>query len=116
MVEGSCGPAGEVGAVHLLRRGPELRREALLFWTDGSRGSAPILFRDRLPRDLRRPLRPGHPLRELFARWMAAFHEVRDAEDRLAASVEALGDPELTVVGPGAVRWRPAIGVPRGHS
>ncbi|MEO0599936.1 MAG: hypothetical protein AAF211_00780 [Myxococcota bacterium] len=116
LVEGSCGPHGEVGAVHVLRRdGLQLVDEGLLFWTDGSQGSAPILFRDRLPVAVRRAVQLDHPLGRLMEAWMAAHAAVRGrgvgALAALAASVDHLGDPELTCRGEGAVWWRRPCGL-----
>jgi len=112
VVEGSCGPTGEVGTAHWMqRRGDELVRQALLFWLDGSRGTSPLLFRDRLPSDLRRDLE--HPVRGLFQRWAEAHGRVDRGPRRLERSVADLGDRELVVVGPGAAMWTPEGGVPR---
>ncbi len=116
LVEGSCGPGGEVGVVHLLRReGSRLADAGLLCWTDGSEGAAPILFRDRLPSAVRRGVRPGHPLGELMTSWMRAFSEVREpgasALSLLHASVGRLGDPALVSVREGVVWWRAPCGV-----
>lgn len=114
LIEGSCGPSGEVGVVHRIRRTPGgLVREGLWMWTTGERGTAPLLFRDRLPRDLRRSVHPGHALGELMAAWMEAYRAVPERGlERLAASVRALGRPELRGLGPGAVQWAPPGGVP----
>ena len=114
LLEGSCGPEGEVGVVHSMRRhGDQLVREALWLWTDGSRGSAPILFRDRLPRDLRRSVVPDHPLGRLMHEWMAAHARVPGAGlQRLDASVRALDRPDLTLLASGFVAWAPEGGVP----
>lgn len=114
VLEGTCSPSGEVGVVHCLRRAAEgLEREALWMWTDGSQGSAPLLFRDRMPRDLRRWVRHDHPLGQLMAAWMDAYRaSAGGGLDRLAASVEALGRPELAMIGAGAVAWAPVRGVP----
>lgn len=41
------------------------------------RGFAPIMFRDWLPRDIRRKAQPGTPIRELLDAWTEAIDEVR---------------------------------------
>jgi hypothetical protein len=111
IVEGSCGPQGEVGAAHWLRReGEVLRREALVFWLDGSRGDAPLLFRDRLPRDLRGAA--GHAVMGLFTRWMDAYGDVAAGPSRLARAAAACGEPGLVMLGERAARWAPEGGVP----
>lgn len=78
LVEGSSDTHGGVLVAHLLRRGPHhLEREALLFYTDFSHGFAPLLFRDWLPRDLRRRVLPGTPLHAFFTAWTQAWQHVR---------------------------------------
>ena len=84
-------------------------------WTDGTQGSAPLLFRDRLPRDLRRSVRPHHALGQLMTAWMDAYRRVGGRGlARLAASVEAVDRDDLTVIGDGAIAWTPDDGVPYG--
>jgi len=110
LVEGSCGPVGEVGCAHLVRRrGDELVREGLLMWLDGARGTAPLLFRDRLPRDLRGALAQDHPVKQLLLDWMARYRALPAGPERLAAA--AAGLPDLSRVGPGAAVWSPEGGV-----
>lgn len=78
VIEGSTDTAGGVTVAHLLRRGEDrLHREALLFHTDFSHGFAPVLFRDWLPRDLRRRVHPGEPIHDFFMDWMTAWKEAR---------------------------------------
>ncbi|MFZ5445474.1 MAG: methylase [Myxococcota bacterium] len=70
LVEGSTDTEGHVTCAWLLRkRGGGVVREALLFHTDFSRGFSPWLFRDWLPRDLRRSVRPGTPIHLLLSDW-----------------------------------------------
>lgn len=72
VVEGSTDTEGHVTVAWLLRRrGGALVREALLFHTDFSRGFSPWLFRDWLPRDLRRRAQPGTAIHALLTRWDA---------------------------------------------
>ncbi|QSQ18787.1 methylase [Pyxidicoccus parkwayensis] len=83
VVEGSADPEGAILTAHLLRRGADAdappHREALLFHTDFRHGFAPLLFRDWLPRDLRRRVRPGEPIHAFFSEWDAAWREARAA-------------------------------------
>lgn len=111
VLEGSCGPEGEAGVVHALRkRGDALVREALWFWLDGTRGTAPLVFRDRLPRDLRGDRE--HPAMELLHRWMEAYLQEPPGPDRLERAARR-ADPHLFALGPGFA-WRPDGGVPPG--
>lgn len=122
--EGSADARGHLLTCHLLRvREGRLDREGLLFATDFARGFAPLQFRDWLPRDLRRSVRPGHPLYAFFARWSAAFEAVRRAgvqasPDRFVASVQALSGEEAgldldpVLLRAGLLRWSPPRGIP----
>lgn len=125
LVEGSTDTPGAVLVAHLLRRGPEeLVREALLFHTDFSRGFAPVLFRDWLPRDFRRRVKPGEPIHDFFAAWTAAWQEAREAGHRvppevfrhsllrLASRLEGVST-EPWLLEHGYLLWRPPGGVPR---
>lgn len=67
LVEGSTDTGGHVLVAHL-RRGD--RRE-LLFHTDFTRGFSPWLFRDWLPRDLRRGVKPGTWIHAALTDWDA---------------------------------------------
>lgn len=72
LVEGSTDIEGHVMAAWILRkRAGALLRESLLMWTDFSRGFSPWLFRDVLPRDVRRNVKPGSELFALFTEWEA---------------------------------------------
>ena len=123
LLEGTSDKHGQALAAHLMRRRADgLRREALLMATDFSRGFAPLLFRDVLPRDLRRRVAPGDPMHALFSAWTAAWEAVRGDLGPAAAfkrSVQALAcrvpgvatDPWL--LERGVMRWSPPGGVPR---
>lgn len=77
VLEGSSDPEGGVLVAHLLRATPGGHtREGLLFHTDFTHGFAPLLFRDRLPRDLRH-VAPGTPMHTFFRAWTAAWQGVR---------------------------------------
>ena len=92
LIEGSCAPSGEVGAVHWVRKRPAgLVREGLVMWLDGVRGMHPMAFRDRLPRDLRGDRR--HPVYGVLARWADALGQLPRSPERLtqaAASIAGL--------------------------
>ncbi len=127
LVEGSAEASGAVLTAHLLRRGPEEDaaplREALLFHTDFRLGFAPLLFRDWLPRDLRRRVRPGEPLHAFFSEWGAAWQEARAAGHtappeafsesvlRLATRTQGVDGDSWLLAG-GYLVWRPAGGIP----
>ncbi|HLT29170.1 MAG TPA: methylase [Myxococcaceae bacterium] len=122
--EGSADPRGHLLTCHLLRvRGGTLERVGLLFGTDFDRGFAPLQFRDWLPRDLRRSVRPGHPLHAFFAHWTAAFEAARGAgvqtsRERFRVSIRRLGqdvpgvDGEPELLHAGLLRWTPPGGIP----
>ncbi len=121
LVEGSCGPHGEVlVAGWWRRRGPELVPEALLFSTTFANGFAPLVFRDRLPRDARGAVRDGTPLGAFFRDWTAAYDEVRDrvsdAPGRFLAAAAALAarrpdvPPRPDRWATGRLWWRPLPG------
>jgi hypothetical protein len=128
LVEGSGSPEGGVLCAHLLRRGESdgaLHREALFFVTDFSQGFAPQIFRDRLPRDLRKHAKFGGVLHPFFEGWQASFVEARghtgqaprtlfeESARRLAMRVEGVEQDE-GAWGQGVMVWRPFGGVPRG--
>lgn len=113
-LEGSTDVEGHVSAFWVLRRrGVSCVREALVLHTDGARGFSPMLFRDVLPRDLRRDVRPGTPIAALLADWTAAWESVRGREPlaSFVASVEALAarrdDVSAAHVQRGFCVWRP---------
>ncbi|WNG34747.1 methylase [Archangium violaceum] len=123
LVEGSTDTSGAVLVAHLLRRVPEgLSREALLFHTDFSRGFAPVLFRDWLPRDFRRRVKPGEPIHAFFAQWMEAWEQAREAGPleppeafhhsvlRLATRMEGLVT-DAWLLARGYLLWKPPGGV-----
>ncbi|MCP3097518.1 methylase [Myxococcus sp. K15C18031901] len=127
VVEGSCDPTGSVLTAHLLRRGEDAgappAREALLFQTDFAQGFAPVLFRDWLPRDLRRRVRPGEPIHVFFEEWTEAWRQARAAGH--TAPAEAFGESvarlgarmggvvvDRWLLEAGYLVWRPEGGVP----
>ncbi len=120
VLEGSTDLSGDIGAFHLLRRGPTLavNREALAFVTSFQGGFAPLRFRDHLPRDLRHGVRPDTQLAGFFSQWTAAFSRARASGCKDAAGLfrqSVLDCPDLHLLpladgGLGAL-WRPADGV-----
>ncbi|MDY7231338.1 methylase [Hyalangium rubrum] len=125
LVEGSTDTQGGITVAYLLRRGPEaLEREALLFHTDFGQGFAPLLFRDWLPRDWRRHVRPGEALHGFFTAWTEAWSEAREQgarepRDSFRESARGLArawpgvSTEPWLLENGYLRWQPAGGVPR---
>jgi hypothetical protein len=83
LLEGSTDTEGHVTVCHL-----EGALHGLLFHTDFSRGFSPWLFRDWLPRDLRRSARPGTPIFELFTAWEAAAPTGRPPRERFLESID----------------------------
>jgi hypothetical protein len=123
LVEGSTDTPGAVLVAHLLRRVPGgLAREALLFHTDFSRGFAPVLFRDWMPRDFRRRVKPGEPIHAFFADWTAAWQQAREAGHteppeafrhsvlRLASQVVG-NSTDAWLLDHGYLLWKPPGGV-----
>ena len=94
-LEGSTDLEGHVSTFWVLRRrGGSVRREALVFHTDGARGFSPWLFRDVLPRDLRRDVRPGTAVHQLLTGWTTSWERCRTgaALESFEASVRALAE------------------------
>ncbi|MFT3710364.1 MAG: methylase [Archangium sp.] len=72
VIDGSTDTEGHVLSAWLLRKTKgALVKESLLFHTDFSRGFSPWLFRDWLPRDLRRSVKPGTWIHEALTKWDA---------------------------------------------
>lgn len=117
VLEGSADEAGDILTAHVLRReGAAMKREALLFFTRFTHGFAPALFRDWLPRDLRRRCKPGEWVHAFFGQWTQVWEATRtaDAPASFVAAVNALrqsGEP-VELVAEGMMVWRPADGVP----
>ncbi|MBL8933593.1 MAG: hypothetical protein JNM69_03520 [Archangium sp.] len=113
-LEGSTDIEGHVSAFWVLRRrGETLSKEALVLHTDGARGFSPWLFRDVLPRELRRDVKPGTAVYALFTAWTEVWERVRTADplESFVASANALHRPGLDVrfVGDGFVGWSPTL-------
>lgn len=91
-LEGSTDVEGHISAFWVLRRQAEgLSKEALVLHTDGARGFSPWLFRDVLPRELRRDVKPGTAVHSFFTAWTAVWERVRteDPFESFVASVTA---------------------------
>ena len=87
LVEGTCDGDGAVLTAHVLqRRGEGAERLGLLFATDFSRGFSPWLFRDRLPADLRRSVRSGHPVWTFLESWERHAAAAREEGARAPAA------------------------------
>ncbi|MBL8909585.1 MAG: hypothetical protein JNM17_02670 [Archangium sp.] len=87
LIDGSTDTEGAVMAAWLLRkRSGELVRESLLFHTDFSRGFSPWLFRDWLPRDLRRNVKSGTWIHDALTRWEARCSG-ESARERFESSI-----------------------------
>ncbi len=87
LIEGSSDLDGHVTVVSLSRG----KRSELLFHTDFERGFSPWLFRDWLPRDLRRSVNPGTPIHALLTEWDSRTHGETPRErfeNSLAAPLE----------------------------
>lgn len=70
LLEGSSSASGHILTSHVWRRiGGQVRHLGLLLYTDFSSGFAPWMFRDHLPRDLRRNLKPEVALYQTLAQW-----------------------------------------------
>lgn len=116
VLEGSTDTEGHVMAAWVLsKRGGALVRDALLVHTDFSRGFSPWLFRDWLPRDLRRRVKPGAPVHGLLSAWAAAVEALGPgvpARARFEDSLEAMRAHGLEATAweraNGYARWRPA--------
>lgn len=83
VLEGSTDVQGHVSAFLVWRHGGS-RPAALVLHTDGARGFSPWLFRDVLPRELRRDVREGTPIFDLLTDWERAWSVDRPS-DPLAA-------------------------------
>jgi hypothetical protein len=91
-LEGSTDTEGHVTVAWVLRRRSSvLVREGLLFHTDFTRGFSPWLFRDWLPRDLRRRAGPGTAIHAALSQWDAqAKGGPADPRERFVASVHGV--------------------------
>jgi hypothetical protein len=79
LVEGSSSRRAGNLCAHMIRKQQAgARSEALCFASDFREGFAPRMFRDCLPRDLRRHVR-GEAIAELLSAWQAAFERARGA-------------------------------------
>lgn len=70
LIEGSSSASGHILTSHVWRRsGGQVRHLGLLLYTDFSSGFAPWMFRDHLPRDLRRNLKAEMVLYQTLDQW-----------------------------------------------
>jgi hypothetical protein len=73
LLEGSSDTDGHLLTCHVLRRGEGGLAGEVLFFSDFSRGFSPWQFRDWLPRDLRRNVKPGTAVHALLTSWDEAI-------------------------------------------
>lgn len=100
LIEGSADTDGHVLVVAL----HEAQGAQLLFFTDFERGFSPWLFRDWLPRELRRSVKPGTAIHALLTKWNALVTEASAASPR-ERFTRSLALPELQ-----ATAWEAAHG------
>lgn len=124
LLEGTSSASGGVSTVHWLRKSEAvLTREGLIFLTDFSQGFAPFMFRDRLPRDLRRRCERGSEIHVFLTAWTDAFQTARSTGLREPAAIFALSAQilatrvsgiayEAPLLSLGALLWQPPGGVP----
>lgn len=123
LVVGSSDKMGDVMTALLMRKTDEgLVRESLLFLTTFERGFGPWMFRDWLPRDLRRSVDEGDAVYSMLEQWHASFEDARaaghqapkllfcDAGERLADQREDVDWDWLC--GGAFLEWSPVGGVP----
>lgn len=103
LLEGSTDVEGDLVCAHQWRRSSGALVYAGLFLaTTGRRGFAPRMFRDVLPRDLRRHYIPSEPIFELLEGWQRVWESRRRATalvrpaSRDEAATRALRDFETT--------------------
>lgn len=128
LMEGTSDVEGTLATVHVWRRNvaSRLDYEGLVCVADFSRGFSPWMFRDVLPRDLRRHAVTGEPVYEWFAAWDKEVRSLRAKRHRenqprtgvevnrsvFVESVERLStqspETEARFASRGVVLWKPA--------
>jgi hypothetical protein len=124
LVEGTSSADGGVLCAHLIRKHRHgCTREALCFSTNFGHGFAPLLFRDWLPRDLRRHVRPGEAIGDFLFAWRAEFDALRqrrrhapstlflESAERLSRIVDGIV-LDAWLLARGCLVWQPAAGIP----
>jgi len=107
LIEGTSDATGDILTAHIIRKVDSvLVQESLLFYTNFERGFAPWMFRDHLPVDLRRDVRPGTRIHALFTKWHEAWQahrasslSVSEVFSRSVQDVLPNQDPRLTQTG-----------------
>ena len=123
LAAGSSDKFGDVMGVLLARKvDGVLRRESLLFATTFENGFGPWMFRDWLPRDLRRSVGEGDAVYELLEQWNVCFEVAREEGDRapkvlFCRSAERLvrSRSDITwdwLCGGAFLLWTPGEGIP----
>lgn len=121
LFEGTCCPNGSVLVAHWMTPSQTLHvRRGLIFFTDFSQGFAPLLFGDRLPKDLRAHARQPGAIGDFLSDWTqawqgskalngpASFLHSAQAMSRPSDEVRAWSDEHGATL-----LWTPANGVPR---
>lgn len=113
LMDATCDAKGAVGSCLVLRKqGDRLVREALLFFSDFSRGFAPRMFRDVLPRIYRRRAKPGSPIARFLDDWQHKIDALPACDVRSAFEASVLAHPEMHFIAEGLAQWAPSEGVP----
>jgi hypothetical protein len=120
LVEGTTDVEGHLASAHLWRKsndGAQIVYDGLFVATNFARGFAPRMFRDVLPRDLRRHVLPGEPVAEWLEQWQTQADEVRQQHTNstnkavFQASAEKLADSrsdtDIRWLKHGCLLWRP---------
>ncbi len=91
LIEGTSDTEGHQLGCHLWQRqNHHLVYGGLLLATDFARGFSPRMFRDVLPRDLRRSCFPGEPVFTLLARWEEEVSRIRQRQGKSKRNATAL--------------------------
>lgn len=120
LIEGTCSSDGAVLVAHWMRKTETgFLRKALIFYTNFQQGFAPLLFGDRLPKDLRAHARQPGAIGDFLRRWTAAWQPQRGLGPQASflASAHAMQQANEGVQAwsdaQGAVLvWSPPGGVP----
>lgn len=120
LIEGTCSADGSVLVAHWIRKGPtQPLRHGLLFYTSFAQGFAPLLFGDRLPKDLRAHARQQGAVGDFFGRWTTHWEPFRSQGPQASFmhSVASMQETQPGLLawrqGPGAVLvWTPPGGIP----
>ena len=117
LLEGSTDTEGHLLTSHIWRRSDNgVAYEGLLLATDFRRGFSPRMFRDVLPRDLRRHVKPSEPIFEFLEHFETLTNQMRGNHETLPQLFVAVGrrlEEERTdilggsLLAHGVICWRP---------